>query len=189
MQFRASFLVVVLALAACSHGETPGAAAARAASGESGPVANFAQVAPGIFRGAQPDPDGFRALKERGVKTIVNLRSKHDDRVDAEPLGMSVVTIPMSAKLKLDPPDDDEIRTFLAAVTDPARQPVFVHCAEGRDRTGVMCAVYRMEVEGWTPERALEEMRSFGWHDETYREIGAFVAGYAKKGLVPAKSR
>ena len=172
-----------IVLVACSRGSTSGSDAAAAQSGEKGPVANFAKVADGVFRGAQPDAAGFRALKDRGIRTIVNLRAKHDDRPEAEALGMSVVTIPLSAKLAIDPPTEDEIRAFLVVVRDPARQPVFVHCAEGRDRTGVMCAVYRIEVDGWTPEKAYDEMRSFGWHDDLYVRLGEFVKGYRRRGI------
>ena len=91
--------------------------------------------------------------------------------------------------MSVDPPADDEIRTFLGAVLDPAKQPMFVHCAEGRDRSGVMCPVDRIEVDGRTPQRAYEEMRSFGWHDELHVALGEFVQGYWRKGLAEADPR
>ena len=122
------------------------------------PIDNFAEVVPGMYRGAQPDADGFRDLKARGVRTIVNLRGSHDDRSVAGPIGLEVVDIPMSAKPTIDTPTDDEIRLFLATVLDPAKRPVFVHCAGGRDRTGTMCALYRIEVDGWTAEKAHAEI-------------------------------
>jgi tyrosine-protein phosphatase SIW14 len=162
----AALVGLVLLAAACSHKSDPSAAS---------PVANFAEVAPGLYRGAQPDADGFRALRDMGVKTIVDLRGKHDDAKDAEPLGLSVVRIPMSSFPSIDPPTDAEIRSFLDVASDPARRPVFVHCAEGKDRTGVMCALWRIERDGWTPERALEEMRSFGYHETLYGNLAKFV--------------
>jgi protein tyrosine phosphatase (PTP) superfamily phosphohydrolase (DUF442 family) len=142
------------------------------------PIRNFAEVAPGVYRGAQPDESGFRALKELGVRTIVNLRSKHDDAKDASPLGIDVLRLPMKATTDIDPPDEAEVREFLGIVGDPARRPVFIHCAEGKDRTGTMCAVWRMEHDGWTPARALEEMRAFGWHEAMYGGLGKFVLAY-----------
>jgi protein tyrosine/serine phosphatase len=183
---RAAFLVPVLLLAACCSGppdDTKGSLAATRPAGV--PIDNFAEVAPGIYRGAQPDEAGFQALKALGVKTIVTMREKHDDRAHAGPLGIEVVHIPMHATLSITPPTDDEIRTFLAAVVDPAKQPVFFHCAAGKDRTGTMCAMYRMEVQGWTAEKAHEEMVSFGWHDDVYPELGKFVLGWKPKGLAP----
>jgi protein tyrosine/serine phosphatase len=187
---RTALTVLAMAgLAGCSRGpdDTAGSAAATRPAGV--PIDNFAEVAPGIFRGAQPDAAGFRELKDRGVRTIVNLRGKDHDRAAAGPLGLEVVDIPMSAKLTIEPPTDDEIRLFLATVLDPAKRPVFVHCAGGRDRTGTMCALYRIEVDGWTAEKAHAEMVSFGWHDELYPELGKFVRAWTPKGLAPAKPR
>jgi protein tyrosine/serine phosphatase len=41
---------------------------------------------------------------------------------------------------------------------------VFVHCRRGADRTGVVVAVYRVCVEGWTKEDAIAEMMTGGFH-------------------------
>jgi len=61
---------------------------------------------------------------------------------------------------------DDNVAAFLKVVSDPARQPVFVHCRHGSDRTGTMCAVYRIVVQGWSKGEAVLEMTrgGFGFH-------------------------
>lgn len=41
--------------------------------------------------------------------------------------------------------------------------PVYVHCLRGKDRTGIVCAAYRMS-QGWTLERAWDEAVSLGFH-------------------------
>jgi protein tyrosine/serine phosphatase len=165
-------LLGLLLLAACASTPADGSA----------PAGNFAEVAPGVYRGAQPDSAGFCALKEMGVRTVVNLRSTHDDEAAAA-AGLDVVAIPMPSFPKIDAPTEDEVRTFLDVATDPARLPVFVHCAHGKDRTGTMCALYRIEVEGWTPERAVAEMHEFGYHDWIYGELEEFVLAYRPRGL------
>jgi tyrosine-protein phosphatase SIW14 len=71
-------------------------------------------------------------------------------------------------------------------VNDPARQPVYVHCAAGRHRTGVMTAVYRMECDGWTADQAYTEMKQykFGWdflHPEFKRFVYRYRPGLAAK--------
>ena len=60
---------------------------------------------------------------------------------------------------------EDMVR-FLRVVTDPARRPVFVHCVHGADRTGLMAAVYRVAVQGWSKDEAIREMTpgGYGFH-------------------------
>jgi len=119
------------------------------------------RVGPGIFRGAQPEPEGYATLKAMGVRTVVNLRVRHGEREAVEAAGMRYVEMPMSFLRKADPA---AVRKTLSVMTDPANQPVFVHCSVGMDRSGVVVAVYRMEVDGWSTEEAEAEMESFGFH-------------------------
>jgi protein tyrosine/serine phosphatase len=53
------------------------------------------------------------------------------------------------------------VTQFLELVNDPGNQPVFVHCKGGRHRTGVMTAVYRMTADGWTADKAYQEMKQY----------------------------
>jgi tyrosine-protein phosphatase SIW14 len=50
---------------------------------------------------------------------------------------------------------------FLKVVDDPTNRPVLVHCLAGRDRTGIMCAIYRMEFDQWDNRKAADEMQRF----------------------------
>jgi protein tyrosine/serine phosphatase len=53
--------------------------------------------------------------------------------------------------------------TFLKIVADTNNLPVFVHCQRGADRTGMICAMYRVAVCGWTKEAAIQEMKEGGF--------------------------
>lgn len=119
------------------------------------------RVAPGIFRGAQPEPEGYATLKEIGIRTVINLRQCHGEREAVEAAGMRYVEIPMSFFTKADP---TTVRKALSVMTDPANQPVFLHCSRGVDRAGVVVAVYRMEVDGWSEEEAEAELDALGFH-------------------------
>ncbi|MCE5277026.1 MAG: tyrosine-protein phosphatase [Planctomycetaceae bacterium] len=124
---------------------------------------NLHQVSETLYRGAQPTEEGMKQLKAMGVRTIVNLRSMHSDRDEIGRTGLAYEHIRMNAWHA----EDEDIIRFLQIVTDPARQPVFVHCQHGSDRTGTMCAVYRIAVQGWTKDQALQEMTEgdFGFHE------------------------
>ena len=147
-------------------------------------LSNVGRVAPGVYRGDQPLPEGYRTLKAMGIRTVVNLRTRHGEKAAVESAGMRSIEIPISTTSTIDP---NAVKRALSAITDPANQPVFLHCAQGRDRTGVVVAVYRMEVDGWSNAEAEAEMQTFGFHD-AWVQMKSFVRSYranARKGATP----
>ncbi len=123
---------------------------------------NLYKLNDGFYRGAQPTAEGIKELEKLGVKTIVGLRSEHSDKEILGGARLALEQIPMSTwNVK----EADVVR-FLQIVTDENRRPVFVHCMHGADRTGTMCAAYRVAVDGWTKRQALDEMTQggFGFH-------------------------
>ena len=152
-------------------------------------VVNMARVSPGFYRGAQPDAEGYRSLKAMGVKTVIGLREYHPTRKQVEAAGLVSVELPIRANAyDSEPPTEDQIRRFFQVVLDPAQGPVYFHCLHGKDRTGTMGALYRIEVDGWTNEEAIEEMRSFGYHTY-YKDLIKFVRAYTPRGYVKASPR
>lgn len=125
-------------------------------------VPNLHKVSDGLYRSAQPTAQGFRNLKAMGIKTVVNLRSFHSDRDEIGDLDLAYEHITMKAWHA----EEKEAVRFLKIVADPNCGPVLVHCQHGADRTGTMCAVYRIAIEGWTKKDALREMADggFGFH-------------------------
>jgi len=126
-------------------------------------VPNLFQVSTNLYRSAQPTAQGMQNLKRRGIVTIVNLRSFHSDRDELGTTRLGHEHLYMKAWH----PERKEVERFLQIVTDPKRTPVLVHCQHGADRTGTMCALYRIVVQGWTKEEAIREMTGggFGFHE------------------------
>jgi len=120
---------------------------------------NFHKVSDELYRGAQPTKQGIEQLKKLGIKTIMNLRSFHSDRDEIADSNFVYEHIYM----KTWHPEDKEIIRFLQIVTDKSNNPVFVHCRRGADRTGTMCAIYRIIVQGWSKQEAIEEMTKGGF--------------------------
>ena len=141
-------------------------------------IGNFARVTDSYYRGEQPVGADYAALAKLGVKTIIDLQA--DGPMDSadfvKDVGMTYRRIPMTTRV---PPTEKQIAEFLSIVNDPAQQPVYVHCAGGRHRTGVMTAVYRMTNEGWTGERAFKEMKQYKYGpDFLHPEFKKFVYTY-----------
>jgi len=116
------------------------------------------RVHPHLYRGARPTAQGRLNLRDQlGIRTIISLRAFHDDSRAVRGLGMSYVRIPLSA---WEGRIDDEMIRFLQVVKDPAHGPFYVHCKRGGDRAGVAIAIYRICIDGWSNDEAVNEMLS-----------------------------
>jgi protein tyrosine/serine phosphatase len=135
-------------------------------------LTNLFKVNDHLYRGAQPGEAGYAALKDMGIKTVICLRQFHGDDKACAQCGLKYVPIPMVTW----DADDDKLVTFLKTVRDPGNYPVFIHCQHGSDRTGTCVAIYRMVVEGWTKDQAIDEMThgGYGFHP-LWQNLVAYV--------------
>jgi tyrosine-protein phosphatase SIW14 len=122
-------------------------------------VPNFYKVSDDLYRSAQPTTEGMSNLRDLGIETIVNLRSFHSDRDRIGKTGMAYEHIYM----KPWHPETEDVVRFIRIAVNPRRTPVLVHCKRGADRTGTMCAAYRIIVQQWSTEDAIEEMLDGGY--------------------------
>jgi len=139
-------------------------------------IDNFGRVNPNYYRGAQPKGQDYADLAALGVKTLINLTSddaQTNEKSLTEHAGMRHFQIPMTTH---QPPTPAQLTQFLRLVTDPANQPVYVHCVGGRHRTGVMTAAYRMTQDGWGADQAFKEMKQYKFGaDFLHSEFKEFV--------------
>lgn len=140
-----------------------------------------------LYRSAQPSTAQIdRLAKEIDLKTIMIVRSGESRRVPdekeyAQERGMNVLHIPIESRK---PIPDDQVRQFFDCVDDPDNRPVLIHCSAGRHRTGYLCALYRIERQGWSVEKALDEMLSFGFDRESQTAVEKQLRAY-----VPIRDR
>ena len=125
-----------------------------------------------LYRGAQPAAEGMAELKKMGIKTVLNLRSLHSDADLIGDTGLVSVSIPMNSWHA----EEEDVVAFLRIVNDTNNAPLFVHCLHGSDRTGTMCAIYRVAVQGWTKDEAIREMTEggYGFH-EVWKNLIDFI--------------
>lgn len=137
------------------------------------PLGNLGQIGPKLIRGAQPTEEGFAELAERGVKTVINLRPENNLEADAvKKLGMKAIYIPEHG---LDAPTHAQTLRFLEAALDPANGKVYFHCYHGSDRTGTMAAAIRIARDGWTSDRAIQELGKYGFHEHSQQAKLAYI--------------
>jgi protein-tyrosine phosphatase len=124
-------------------------------------IDNLVVVNDRLMRGAAPSQEGYEALSDRGVKTVIDLRAEDKGGVDParlERLGMQLVRIPVRDGQA---PSAEEVDRFLRAV-DGSQGRVFVHCGAGVGRTGTMAAAYLVEHGEASPTEALARNLAVG---------------------------
>lgn len=173
-------LGVLVVLGACAF------PAASRTIGDSVPgIENFEKVDAHVYRGAQPNAQGFQYLASLGVKTVVDLREADlvkDEQAAVEANGMRFINVPMTG---LTPPTNDEITRILAVLEDTTTGPVYVHCKRGADRTGAVIAAYHIDHDKWDNARALQDAKA---HDMSsfQHPRQAFIKTFQARPVVTA---
>jgi protein tyrosine phosphatase (PTP) superfamily phosphohydrolase (DUF442 family) len=165
-------------------------------------------VVPGrVYRSGQLTVAGFEEhLKDLGIRCVVNLQDEYPDPDLAQTffnhstekesgvcrrLGVKYVFIAPDVLPHRQVPArrPEAIEKMLAVFDDPASYPVLLHCKAGLHRTGCMVALYRMEYEGWSPERAVAEMRDNGFAASDCTSANEYIYQYVttyRRGIRPA---
>ena len=149
-----------------------------------------------LYRSGQLSADGFtRAVLRYGIRTIINAQ---DEVLDPDvpgnwfnthtikeselcrQLGVRYVHLPpgLISRRRIPGERPDAIEQFLELMDDPANHPVLLHCRAGLHRTGVLCAVYRMEYEDWTQQEAIAEMKEQGFGQFFCTSANDYVTQY-----------
>ena len=105
---------------------------------------NRHEIAPGVFRAAQPLPWQIRAMAKAGLKTIVNLRggqSYGSLPLEVEACEASGVAFHSFVLRSRAIPSVEDIRAA-KALFESVEYPLLFHCKSGADRAGMMAALY-----------------------------------------------
>jgi protein tyrosine/serine phosphatase len=139
---------------------------------------NLYQMSPTLYRSALPDSEAQALLDKLKIGTVINFLKEPDDTWLKTP-GVVQVQLPY----RTNHVDDADVLTALRAIQSAqARGPVLMHCKHGSDRTGLMSAMYRVVVEGWSKEDALKEMTQGGFGESSHHKDGA---AYLMKADIP----
>lgn len=116
----------------------------------------------GVYSCGQPDPEQLRALKEEGVRTIVNLRAPgendFDERAGVESLGMTYHAIPIAGPGDI---SEENARRLSEIMEDESARPILVHCGSG-NRVGALYALKAYHCDDCEGEDAVAAGRAAG---------------------------
>lgn len=124
-----------------------------------------------LMRGGRPlNKDAIKQLKHHGIKTVIcflkpnreypaEIRGVADEKAALEAEGIDFYNIPMSEQTG---PSEADIEEFLRIMKKGGA--IYAHCSAGRDRVGLMTAIYDVVIRGRSFEQAYEDFLR-GGHD------------------------
>ena len=129
---------------------------------------NLYQMSPTLYRSALPDSAAQPLLEKLHIGTVINFLPETDDTWLKTP-GVTQVQLPY----RTNHVDDADVLAALRAIqTAQAQGPVLMHCKHGSDRTGLMSAMYRVVVQDWSKQDALQEMTQGGFGENAHFKDG-----------------
>jgi uncharacterized protein (TIGR01244 family) len=144
---------------------------------EPGPagVRNYTRVDATVACAGATPVESLPEIKKSGFVSVINFRTPGEEGANIEEskaasktLGLKYIHLPFQT------PTPAVADAFLKAVTDPANQPVFIHCGSA-NRVGAMWLIKRVKVDGWDVDRALAEAVAIGLRAENLK---AFALDY-----------
>ena len=117
-----------------------------------------------LYRSGQPRGLGLAWVKHSGIRTLINLRKPHSDGTPEEKAfavenGLNFYNFSIGSSHK---DIEQTVERFLAIVDDKSNWPILVHCSRGKERSGVLSAVFRIEYDQWPNDQALQETYRLG---------------------------
>jgi protein tyrosine phosphatase (PTP) superfamily phosphohydrolase (DUF442 family) len=151
-------------------------------------IENLQKATTGIYRGARPlNIDEMAELQRIGIKSILNLQGgdmrssiwkliswnepgEKQEMIDAEKsiaetFGIDFMNQPLNSLDPVTNDDNKRINEALEFLHNKKNQPVYIHCEHGKDRTGLVIALYKIKYEGMSAEAAYLEWEKLG-HDK-----------------------
>jgi len=106
-------------------------------------------------------------IVRHGIRSVVDFRTvdatPDEERAALEAVGARYFHVPAGQI-----PASGVVEQFLRIMDDESNYPVLLHCTHGEGRAPLFSAIYRIEIEGWSPSDARRKARWFA-------NIGSFA--------------
>lgn len=126
-------------------------------------IKRFTKVNDNLYRGGAPSTDDVVKLKQNfGINKIVSLDEAAGNKIDriCKILNIDHIMIPI---------DVEKSSTLLPLLSIDLHDllikdgPTFVHCLQGKDRTGMLVAMFNCKYNNMPCDESIKEAKSFGF--------------------------
>lgn len=112
-------------------------------------IMRFRQVDETLYRGARPNLEQLFNLKDFGISKIIDFSVEptriegFNESVAAKNIGMEYFSIPL---VSWETPSESAVAEFFDIIKSAKEknEKVFIHCLEGKDRTGLFTELYKI---------------------------------------------
>jgi protein tyrosine/serine phosphatase len=145
----------------------------------------FATVREGVlYRSGQPRGAGLAWVKHFGIRTLINLRKPNssgtpEEKAYAAQNGLNFYNFSIGSSHE---DIEQTVARFLEIVDDKSNWPILVHCSRGKERSGVLSAIFRIEYDRWPNEQALQETYRLGLEEGHMPIPENFIKNYRARG-------
>src|SRR5574344_1239533 len=131
-------------------------------------ILRFKEVDNTLYRGGKPSEKQLKDLKKLGIGTIIDFTTGYGLRPEernekqlTEGLGMKYINLPFQS---VENPSQDYVDTFFNTIENAKKnnEKVFIHCTQGKDRTGLFAAMYELKYGLSNINSAIDEMNAMG---------------------------
>ncbi|MEM8771461.1 MAG: protein tyrosine phosphatase [Pseudomonadota bacterium] len=139
---------------------------------------NSHEVVPGVlWRTYQPSPKDLEAWKERGIRTVVNLRGDKPSGflfLEEEACArLGLAHVPFRAWSREAPPK--EFLYKARSIFEDIEYPALIHCKSGADRAGLVATLFLFFRQGAPLDKAREQL-SFRYGHVKHGKTGVIDA-------------
>lgn len=126
-------------------------------------IKRFRMIDKNLFRGSAPSINDVVILNKKfNIKNIISLDENSGNEIDrvCKLLKINHIIIPIDVSKKY-----SILHLFNSNLKFIFNNsvPTFIHCVEGKDRTGFVAALYRCKFQNWSPDKAIDEAKSLGF--------------------------
>lgn len=130
------------------------------------PPKNYRQATEQIYAGGEPSFNDLKELKEKGITSILSLDQQVATRIQPYVKNLQFKN---HFIYNIDPSStviNSELKRLTRELKSKlsSNQPIYVHCLQGKDRTGLALAMYSLfKNPSLTAEQALADPKSWGY--------------------------
>lgn len=125
-------------------------------------IKRFRKITDGLYRGSAPSENDIKNLhKYLGINKVVSLDKDTGEAINdiCKKLNIEHIIIPLNGR------KGPLAKLFSYDLYDLliSNGPTYIHCAEGKDRTGFVSALFKCKYMDYSYDRALKEAKSLGF--------------------------